>query len=272
MGDANDPNETAQRVYNEEMLSARFLARETMVDYLAALDSLQRIIAEKGGKITSFQDAYSRMLALSSRNKQEIDLFDYSVMPELTKAIGEILGRTGKINWESPAAKTLQRYTKVKHGIERDRDMAVKKALPAIADMKFKEQFAEINQRIEESTLRSEYEELIKERADMRANPAKYGLLSAEQIEGSLEAEWYKRTGKIRAEKGTWKEKQQRMDKAIAEVFGLDQVGLKAFGLELTEDYSGITETLVNEGRLTRKEVRKDRYAARKKAYEFVEQ
>jgi hypothetical protein len=271
MGDANNPNETAQRIYNEEMLSARFLARETMVDYLAALGSLQRIIAEKGGKIMSFQDAYSRMLALSSRNKQEIDLFDYSVMPELTKAIGEILGRTGKINWESPEAKTLQRYTKVKHGIERDRDMAVRKALPAIADMKFKEQFAEINQRIEASTLRSEYEALIKERADMRANPAKYGLLTAEQIEGSLEAEWYKRTDKIRAEKGTWKEKQQKMDKAIAEVFGLDQVGLNAFGLDLTEDYSGITETLVNEGLLTRKEVRKDRYAARKKAYEFVE-
>lgn len=65
MGDANDPNETAQRIYNEEMLSARFLAKETMVDYLASLESLQRIIAEKGGKITSFQDAYSRMLALS---------------------------------------------------------------------------------------------------------------------------------------------------------------------------------------------------------------
>ena len=272
MGDANNPNETAQRVYNEEMLSARFLARETMVDYLAALDSLQRTIAEKGGKIMSFQDAYSRMLALSSRNKQEIDLFDYSVMPQLTKAIGEILGRTGKINWESPEAKTLQRYTKVKHGIERDRDMAVRKALPAIADMKFKEQFAEINQRIEASTLRSEYEALIKERADMRANPAKYGLLTAEQIEGSLEAEWYKRTGEIRAEEGTWKEKQQKMDKAIAEVFGLDQAGINAFGLDLTEDYSGITETLVNEGLLTRKEVRKDRYAARKKAYEFVEQ
>lgn len=272
MGDANNPNETAQRVYNEEMLSARFLAKESMVDYLAALDSLQRIIAEKGGKITSFQDAYSRMLALSSRNKQEIDLFDYSVMPQLTKAIGEILGRTGKINWESPEAKTLQRYVKVKHGIERDRDMAVRKALPAIADMKFKEQFAEINQRIEASTLRSEYEALIKERADMRANPAKYGLLTAEQIEGSLEAEWYKRTEEIRAEEGTWKEKQQKMDNAIAEVFGLDQAGLNTFGLELTEDYSGITETMVNEGLLTGKEVRKDRYAARKKAYEFVEQ
>ena len=272
MGDANDPNETAQRIYNEEMLSAHFLAKETMVDYLASLESLQRIIAEKGGKITSFQDAYSRMLALSSRNKQEIDLFDYSVMPELTKAIGEILGRTGKINWESPEAKTLQRYTKVKHGIERDRDMAVRKALPAIADMKFKEQFAEIDQRIEESTLRSEYEALIKERADMRANPAKYGLLTAEQIEGSLEAEWYKRTEEIRAEEGTWREKQQKMDNAIAEVFSLDQAGLNTFGLELTEDYSGITETLVNEGLLTRKEVRKDRYAARKKAYEFVEQ
>lgn len=46
MGDANNPSETAQRVYNEQMMSARLLSKETLVDYLASLEALQKAIAK----------------------------------------------------------------------------------------------------------------------------------------------------------------------------------------------------------------------------------
>lgn len=137
MGDANDQEdannpEELRQMYDKEMISAAFLSKETLVDHLASVEELLNIIAEKTGhKIPDSQNVYRRMLALSSRNKEQMDFFDYAVMPPLTRALNAILneGKKRKIDWSSEEAEELIAYTIVKHGLERNRDMAVRQVI-----------------------------------------------------------------------------------------------------------------------------------------------
>lgn len=276
MGDANDPNETAQRVYNEEMLSVRFLAKETLVDFLASVDALQNAIEEKSKKkILDFQNVYRRMLALSSKNAQELKLFEYTVMPKLTSAINkvltEVLGKgVKKINWESPEALTLRRYAIVKHGIERNRDMAILAAIPRIAKDRYKAQFKAIDAQILAETDVDRANALREKRANMQKDPHKYGLESEQEIDDNLISAWYTKVKEVWDENLPWKEEQIKLDNSIKVVLGLNEKEIQAYGLTLTDEYSGIGATLINEGLLTLKETRKNPYAARAKAFEFV--
>ena len=277
MGDANNPNETAQRVYNEEMLSARFLSKETLVDFLASVDALQNAIEKKSKKkILDFQNVYRRMLALSSKNAQELKLFEYTVMPKLTSAINkvltEVLGRgVKKINWESPEALTLRRYAIVKHGIERNRDMAILAAIPRIAKDRYKAQFKALDAQILAETDVDRVNALREKRANMQKDPHKYGLESEQEIDDNLISAWYTKVKEVWDENLPWKEEQIKLDNSIRGVLGLNKKEIQAYGLTLTDEYSGIGATLINEGLLTLKETRKNPYAARAKAFEFVE-
>ena len=277
MGDANDPNETAQRIYNEEMLSARFLSKETLVDFLASVDALQNAIEKKSKeKILDFQNVYRRMLALSSKNAQELKLFEYTVMPKLTSAINkvltEVIGKgVKKINWESPEALTLRRYAIVKHGIERNRDMAILAAIPRIAKDRYKAQFKTIDAQILAETDVDRANALREKRADMQKDPHKYGLESEQEIDDRLISAWYTKVRGVWDENLPWKEEQIKLDNSIKGVLGLNEKEIPAYGLTLTDEYSGIGATLINEGLLTLKETRKNPYAARAKAFEFVE-
>lgn len=277
MGDANDPNETAQRVYNEEMLSARFLSKETLVDFLASVDALQNAIEKKSKKkILDFENVYRRMLALSSKNAQELKLFEYTVMSKLTSAINkvltEVLGKgVKKINWESPEALTLRRYAIVKHGIERNRDMAILAAIPRIAKDRYKAQFKAIDAQILAETDVDRANALREKRANMQKDPHKYGLESEQEIDDNLISAWYTKVKEVWDENLPWKEEQIKLDNSIKVVLGLNEKEIQAYGLTLTDEYSGIGATLINEGLLTLKETRKNPYAARAKAFEFVE-
>lgn len=96
------------------------------------MEELLNIIAEKTGhKIPGSQNVYRRILVLSSRNKEQMDFFDYAVMPPLTRALNAILneGKKRKIDWSSEEAEELIAYTIVKHGHERNRDTAVRQAI-----------------------------------------------------------------------------------------------------------------------------------------------
>jgi hypothetical protein len=212
------------------------------------------------------------MLTLTNKNTQELAAFDYGVLPHLTKAIAGILGKEWNGDWDAPEAATLQRYAKVKHGIERDRDMAVRRAIPRMAEQKYRDQFGELDRMIAADTDAEALEALRTKKAAMLADPKAYGMQTADEIAEQMEQQWYDRIAEIRRGEGTWREKQQRMDAAISDVFGLDAEGLETYGLTLTEDYSGMTETLVAEGGIDRKTARKVSGAVRAAAYDFVEQ
>lgn len=109
--------------------STKFLLRETAVDYLTAVEKFQDLISKTSGKeIKSYEDAYQSMLALSSKNKDEMDRFDSFFVKPMNRAILKLTGKKKglkKWNWDQGPLRELVMYVEAKHGIERNRQMAV---------------------------------------------------------------------------------------------------------------------------------------------------
>lgn len=109
--------------------STKFLLRETAVDYLTAVEKFQDLISKTSGKeIKSYEDAYQSMLALSSKNKDEMDRFDSFFVKPMNRAILKLTGEKKglkKWNWDQGPLRELVMYVEAKHGIERNRQMAV---------------------------------------------------------------------------------------------------------------------------------------------------
>ena len=111
--------------------SFKFQLRETAVDHLTAVEKFQDLVAKHSGKeIQAFENAYNLMLALSSKTKNEMDMFDSFLVRPLNKAILELVGgKSGirKWNWDNGPLHELLMYVEAKHGAERNRQMAVEK-------------------------------------------------------------------------------------------------------------------------------------------------
>ena len=117
-----------QRAYNEKVRSARLLARETLVDYLSSVKVLQDIVAKqkRNGKIPDYENVYWRLIQLSSRNKSEMDRFEGVLVAPLNAAISGLVRKGETLNWDDKSGEELSHYVMSKHGIERNRDMAVR--------------------------------------------------------------------------------------------------------------------------------------------------
>ena len=111
--------------------SFKFQLRETAVDHLTAVEKFQDLVAKHSGKeIQAFENAYNLMLALSSKTKNEMDMFDSFLVRPLNKAVLELVGGKGGIrewNWDKGPLRELVMYVEAKHGAERNRQMAVEK-------------------------------------------------------------------------------------------------------------------------------------------------
>lgn len=258
---------TLREEYDKLMASARGLIKETYVDHLSAIEKLQKLITRETGKaVTDLQDVYSRMLDLPNVNAQQFKSYEYQVMPILTKAIQDLIG--GFKSWNEKKAVDLQKYVKVKHGIERNRDMAVRAAMQRKANVEFgamiNERVAELEgeliPRVEEQIAilesqlkdpafklvkeqikeelkapKAELRALKKERSEISKFPAKYGFQTYEEILSEIQNEWYGLMERVRSEDKTWREQQERMDVLAKERFG-ESI--------LNTEYSGLAETL----------------------------
>ena len=111
--------------------SFKFQLRETAVDHLTAVEKFQDLVAKHSGKeIQTFENAYNLMLALSSKTKNEMDMFDSFLVRPLNKAILGLVGGKGGIrkwSWDKGPLRELVMYVEAKHGAERNRQMAVEK-------------------------------------------------------------------------------------------------------------------------------------------------
>ena len=111
--------------------SFKFQLRETAVDHLTAVEKFQDLVAKHSGKaIQSFENVYNLMLALSSKTKNEMDMFDSFFVKPLNEAILKLVGGKGGIrkwNWDKGPLRELVMYVEAKHGAERNRQMAVEK-------------------------------------------------------------------------------------------------------------------------------------------------
>ncbi len=118
--------------------SFKFQFRETEVDYLTAVEKFQDLVAKHSGKeITEFENAYDWMTFLSSKNRQEMDMFDSLIVTPMNKAINELTGEKKglkKWNWDEGPLRDLVMYVEAKHGTDRNRQMAVEEAVKDAED------------------------------------------------------------------------------------------------------------------------------------------
>lgn len=122
--------------------SNRFLLRETAVDYLTAVEKFQDFIAKVSKKaIKDYENIYQSLLALSSRNKAEMDAFDSSIVKPLNEAILKLTGKKKgfkKWNWDKGPLRDLVMYVYSKHGVERNRQVAIEKFIKSYQFDSFK--------------------------------------------------------------------------------------------------------------------------------------
>ena len=113
--------------------SFKFQLRETSVDYLTAVEKFQQLIEKSSGKkIQDYENAYDYMTFLSSKNRQEMDMFDSFIVKPINKAISNLVGKKhtfGKWTWEKGPLRELVMYVEAKHGTDRNRQMAVENSI-----------------------------------------------------------------------------------------------------------------------------------------------
>ena len=135
---------------NKEMVDAwdkvassdSFKFKEAMVDSLTAIDEFLKLLAKKTkSKILDYENPYYSLIALSSKNKVDMDSFDSKFLNPLNEAIRALIGDASEVSkkglrrtwdWSKGALRDLVKYVQVKHGIERNRDMSVRDGIETL--------------------------------------------------------------------------------------------------------------------------------------------
>ena len=135
---------------NKEMVDAwdkvassdSFKFKEAMVDSLTAIDEFLKLLAKKTkSKILDYENPYYSLIALSSKNKVDMDSFDSKFLNPLNEAIRALIGDASEVSkkglrrtwdWSKGALRDLVKYVQAKHGIERNRDVSVRDGIETL--------------------------------------------------------------------------------------------------------------------------------------------
>lgn len=248
--------ETMQRAWDDVMSKASFLAKEGYFDYLASVDEFQKLVERATGeKVSDMQNAYKAMLQLSSRNANEMKLFDSAFARPLQRAVYRLIGAVK--DFKKGKGLELSWYLISKHGIERNRDMAIRTAMKEKAKESYAEQIHEATAELKEertqllteltriaagetspmgteAAIKARVKQIEAEIDSIKKHPNKHGLKTeAEFYEDELD-NWYRTASFIKEyaeENGwTWRETQEELTRRAAD-----------FGADVTEDYSGLS-------------------------------
>lgn len=135
---------------NKEMVDAwdkvassdSFKFKEAMVDSLTAIDEFLKLLAKKTkSKILDYENPYYALIALSSKNKADMDSFDSKFLNPLNEAIRALIGDASEVSkkglritwdWSKGPLRDFVKYVQSKHGIERNRDMSVRDGIETL--------------------------------------------------------------------------------------------------------------------------------------------
>lgn len=135
---------------NKEMVDAwdkvassdSFKFKEAMVDSLTAIDEFLKLLVKKTkSKILDYENPYYALIALSSKNKADMDSFDSKFLNPLNEAIRALIGDVSEVSkkglrrtwdWSKGPLRDLVKYVQSKHGIERNRDMSVRDGIETL--------------------------------------------------------------------------------------------------------------------------------------------
>lgn len=183
-------NDTAKDAYEKNVRGWWNKVKEGHYDRLRSVrKALETIADETGMPISDSEDVYSYAEHLPSINKIMKEQFDNKFLTPFIKLLKRIYDV--EFNGKKLDEKSVERYTNAKHGLERNRDMAVANALTTV------------------------------EEVDGKKKPV--------FNKGAYE-DWQTKKAAILAENITWEEKQDKLD-ALAKTYGAklkDYSGLTA--------------------------------------------
>lgn len=157
------------RAWDRVMASDFFKMKETLFDYLQSVKEFQKLLARYAkSKILDYENAYQSLLTLSSRNRDEMDLFESKYVKKLNEAIVGLTGKVrGKWDWSKGVLRDLVVYVEAKHGIERNRDLAVRKGIESLKGESFTRLYQTgVVTKEEVKVFRAKAEEEAKKKAD----------------------------------------------------------------------------------------------------------
>ena len=122
-----DYNEGVQGVWNK--------AKEGWYDEMRSIKVAQEAIEkELGREVLDSENVYLYANHLPSINKNKKEVFDNKYLKPFTSLLKKLYEL--EVNGQKMDEKSVERYTNAKHGIERNREMSVKKALTEVQDGK----------------------------------------------------------------------------------------------------------------------------------------
>lgn len=195
--------ESMVKAWDRLMSSDWFKMKEALYDYLLSVEKFQKLVAQKTkSKILDFENAYWSLLAVSSRNKDEFDRLESKFIPELNNAIRSLVGQVkGKWDWSKGPLRDLVMYVEAKHGIERNRDLAVRKGIESLAKEPLSRFVkAGIVSEQEVDAFRKEAERKAKEKAEKKAKGTYARVFKQESEKEGVTKEYAKEKARQAAE------------------------------------------------------------------------
>lgn len=278
------PEQSIIDAWDKIASSTMFSLRESSVDYLTAIDKFQELISKRTGEeIKSFENAYDSMTFLSSKNRVEMDWFDSNIVSPMKKAILELVGKQNsrKWDWNKGVLRQLVMYVEAKHGVERNRQMAIEKYIKelkpeslkffenagiSIDRDKYKEDLKkakeEAGKKAYDKTFQSIYDKLIneglqKEEAENKAKKRAKTIADMEESNASdkFRNDFIDKLMKEYSEKvmSDWNETKKRISKQkdlrwIDKQRELDMEASR-IGADLSQDYSGLSSVFGDENK-----------------------
>ena len=142
MEDEEPLNKEMVDAWDKVASSDSFKFKEAMVDSLTAIDEFLKLLAKKTkSKILDYENPYYALIALSSKNKADMDSFDSKFLNPLNEAIRALIGDASEVSkkglrrtwdWSKGPLRDLVKYVQSKHGIERNRDMSVRDGIETL--------------------------------------------------------------------------------------------------------------------------------------------
>lgn len=278
------PEQSIIDAWDKIASSTMFSLRESSVDYLTAIDKFQELISKRTGEeIKSFENAYDSMTFLSSKNRVEMDWFDSNIVSPMKKAILELVGKQNsrKWDWNKGVLRQLVMYVEAKHGVERNRQMAIEKYIKelkpeslkffenagiSIDRDKYKEDLKkakeEAGKKAYDKTFQSIYDKLIneglqKEEAENKAKKRAKTIADMAESNASDKFcnDFIDKLMKEYSEKvmSDWNETKKRISKQkdlrwIDKQRELDMEASR-IGADLSQDYSGLSSVFGDENK-----------------------
>lgn len=277
------PEQSIIDAWDKIASSTMFSLRESSVDYLTAIDKFQELISKRTGEeIKSFENAYDSMTFLSSKNRVEMDWFDSNIVSPMKKAILELVGKQNsrKWDWNKDVLRQLVMYVEAKHGVERNRQMAIEKYIKELKPEslkffenagisididKYKEDLKkakEAGKKAYDKTFQSIYDKLINEglQKEEAENQAKKRAKTIADMAESNASEKFRndfidKLMKEYSEKvmSDWNETKKRISKQkdlrwIDKQRELDMEASR-IGADLSQDYSGLSSVFGDENK-----------------------